>query len=305
MQVTSILISAIEWPMRIRALDQQRVDGLKSSMDELGLINPITVYSGEDGELVLAAGAHRLKAAQALGWESIDAVVMDGDDVDRQLAEIDENLCRFELSPAQRALHMSRRKELWTAKQAAAKDTSSTVDAADPEMGGSNCATHLDEDHVEGGQGMSTECDADGRQLSPRHQPGFAASTAALTGDSKADINRSVHRGEALGDTLLDIAGTSLDKGVELDALTKLPTEEREDLTKRAKNGEKVSARKALEAKSKTPEDQYKGLAKRAVSALEKCAGVMDENEFGSALRGVKVRGIVARLAEEIAKHVG
>ena len=40
-------------------------------------------------------------------------------------------------------------------------------------------------------------------------------------------IRRAAARGEALGDDLGAVTGTSLDKGVELDALAKLPKDER------------------------------------------------------------------------------
>jgi hypothetical protein len=56
----------------------------------------------------------------------------------------------------------------------------------------------------------------------PPQAKAFAAETAAITGESKSQINRHIARAEALGDDLLDrITGTSLDKGVELDALVK------------------------------------------------------------------------------------
>ena len=47
----------------------------------------------------------------------------------------------------------------------------------------------------------------------------FAAETAAVTGESKRRINEHLSRANALGDDLEAITGTSLDKGVELDAL--------------------------------------------------------------------------------------
>jgi hypothetical protein len=42
------------------------------------------------------------------------------------------------------------------------------------------------------------------------------------------------------------MTGTSLDKGEELDALAKLPATEQHELAERAKNGEKVSAKKII-----------------------------------------------------------
>ena len=45
----------------------------------------------------------------------------------------------------------------------------------------------------------------------------FAADTSRASGESKRDVNRHLARAEALGEDLDEIAGTSLDKGVELD----------------------------------------------------------------------------------------
>lgn len=55
----------------------------------------------------------------------------------------------------------------------------------------------------------------------------FTAATADATGKSERTIRQAASRGAALGDDLRAIAGTSLDKGVELDALAKMAPEER------------------------------------------------------------------------------
>ena len=47
----------------------------------------------------------------------------------------------------------------------------------------------------------------------------FAAETAQVSGQTKREINRHLSRANALGDDLEAVTGTSLDKGVELDAL--------------------------------------------------------------------------------------
>jgi len=49
----------------------------------------------------------------------------------------------------------------------------------------------------------------------------FVTATADATGKDERTIRRAAARGEALGDDLDQVAGTSLDKGVELDALAK------------------------------------------------------------------------------------
>jgi hypothetical protein len=55
-----------------------------------------------------------------------------------------------------------------------------------------------------------------------------------------------------LGDDLNNIVGTSLDKGVELDALVKMAPSARREIIRRAKAGEKVSAHGEVEPKTKS-----------------------------------------------------
>jgi len=60
---------------------------------------------------------------------------------------------------------------------------------------------------------------------------GFAASTAEATGMTKRSINQHIARADALGDeALAKVVNTSLDSGVELDALAKLDAPERAEL---------------------------------------------------------------------------
>ena len=76
-----------------------------------------------------------------------------------------------------------------------------------------------------GGPTRPTSLDTlpDGRKKGPQHHQSFAAATAEVTGQSKRDINRNLARAEAIGDDLLRLKGTCLDKGVELDALAHGP----------------------------------------------------------------------------------
>ena len=87
---------------------------------------------------------------------------------------------------------------------------------------------------------------ANHRRAPPRPSPKadrFSAATAAATGRSESGIQLDAHRGEVLGgETLAKIAGTSLDKGIELDALAKLSAKERQVLVDRAAAGEVVTA---------------------------------------------------------------
>lgn len=91
---------------RARGLDAAAVTRLAESMAQIGLQTPITVR--DDGEWpVLVAGLHRLKAAEQLGWEKIEAIYLEGDERDARLWEISENLHRADLSAVERAEHIT------------------------------------------------------------------------------------------------------------------------------------------------------------------------------------------------------
>jgi hypothetical protein len=169
----------------------------------------------------LVIGLHRLKAAMKLGWTQIRATAhgkMTNDEAD--LAEIDENLCRSELSPAERANHIGLRKAIYE------RQHPTTKHGAAPGAGR-------------------------GKKKSPKEPKlgSFGEATAKATGQSKTKIKRDAKRHKELGALLDKINGTCLDTGVEMDALAKLPEAEQEALVARAAAGEKVSAKAVLAAK--------------------------------------------------------
>ncbi|MEP6587171.1 MAG: ParB N-terminal domain-containing protein [Polaromonas sp.] len=229
--------------LHLKASDQPRplitaaVDKLALSMGEIGLIQPITVRATSvlAGILTpgfqIVAGHHRVAAARALGWTEIDAMVIDADDhLTAELIEIDENLCRSELTASQRSGHVKRRKVIWEALHPEPQRFESVFDAIGDLVGKQVAQVAPPVEVAKHGHAQ---------------EQGFAAETAAITGESKSQINRHVARADALGDDLPRVTGTSLDKGVELDALAKLPELERSALIDRAEAGEKVSARHA------------------------------------------------------------
>ena len=93
-----------------RAVDESKVRELAQSMNEVGLINPITVTRNR----TLITGAHRLAAAKLLGWTEIEATVSELEGLRAELAEIDENLMRNELHYIDRGQAFERRDELLT-----------------------------------------------------------------------------------------------------------------------------------------------------------------------------------------------
>lgn len=192
MKVESQFVDSIDVGDRLRAVDESKVSQLAESMKAIGLLNPVYVkYSEDASECFLVAGAHRLAAAKRLGWEFIDTVELAGGVLETQLAEIDENLCRSELTPTQEAEHLARRKEVWEAM----REVEQKPGQVDP---------------------VSSE------QKGGRGNKEFASSTAEVTGKSKETINRAIRRATEVCQEARDlIRGTALDTGSYLDRLAK------------------------------------------------------------------------------------
>ncbi len=222
----------------------EAVDKLANSIRDVGLIQPITVKQRTvlSGGLSvpgyqIVAGHHRVAACRALGWTEIDAIVIEaGEHLQAELIEIDENLCRSELTNSQRAKAVKRRKEIWEALHPVRQRFDSVFDALGT---------------VEGPMTDAEEREQVEPVIPPVAKHGhaqeksFAAATADASGMTKQAINRHLARAKALGDDLDKVTGTSLDKGVELDALKAMTPEQRAPLIERAQAGEKVSARAA------------------------------------------------------------
>jgi ParB family chromosome partitioning protein len=203
-------------------LVSRHVDKLAASIEEIGLLEPIIVCrrANKLPLIVLVAGHHRLEACRKLGRETITAIVEEEDspEIDRwrELAEIDENLLRRELTAAQRAKMIARRKKVYE-------------------------ETHPETKH--GGDRRSSSGQAGHLNKADR----FTADTARKNRKSERSIRRDAMRGEALGDDLDKIAGTSLDHGTELDALAKMTPEQRAPIVERAAAGEEISAVEQVE----------------------------------------------------------
>ena len=92
-----------------RTAAPEDVQKLSESIAEVGMMNPITVTADH----TLVAGLHRLEAARVLGWAEIECRVIDADDLHAELAEIDENYVRANLTPLESSKIMLRRKEIY------------------------------------------------------------------------------------------------------------------------------------------------------------------------------------------------
>ena len=103
-----------------RPIDAKKVAEIAASIQAVGLLNPICVrpcvrHKGTTPfeAFNIVAGHHRYDAVCSLKRETITCIVIELDDLHAELAEIDENLMRAELSPAQEASAIFRRKAIY------------------------------------------------------------------------------------------------------------------------------------------------------------------------------------------------
>lgn len=225
----ALRVDQIEMGHRLREVDPEKVAAIKASIEELGLRTPISVigsWKAGDGyyDVKLVAGAHRLEAMKQLGREYIAAIIRNEDDLDAELWEIDENLCRAELTPADRALFVFRRKEIYLMKH---PDTANGATGnGRPKLRQVGEAT-VDE---------------------PKR---FSAATAEATGQSERAIQRDAERGEKISEKALRmLRGTRHDKGVVLDRLKALREEEQEVYVRALFEADKAKEAEAHEIRS-------------------------------------------------------
>jgi ParB-like chromosome segregation protein Spo0J len=102
MEVERVWLDALVVGERQRQADPSKVSALAESMNTLGLQQPISVWFDEDDAMHLVAGLHRVRAAEKLGWEQIDAVTVTLDADAREMWEISENLHRADLTKEER-----------------------------------------------------------------------------------------------------------------------------------------------------------------------------------------------------------
>ena len=113
--VLTVRVEEIDANQRLRPVDPMRAAEIAASIKRNGLFHPIVVFKGgkAGNPYVLSAGAQRLAAVKLNGGETIEARVMTGTAAERELVEAEENLCREDLAPFDRALFVRRWKEKW------------------------------------------------------------------------------------------------------------------------------------------------------------------------------------------------
>ena len=151
-----IKISEIKINPGRREAEPKAIEELAKSIAAVGLMNPVTL----DQNNTLIAGLHRLEAAKLLGWTEIECTAMGMDDVQAELAEIDENIVRTRLNRQELCEQLLRRKEIYETL------------------------------HPETRHGMRNGQTAKNANLATLETKSFAEDTAEKTGMSKRAVSR-------------------------------------------------------------------------------------------------------------------
>ena len=210
-----IVLDKIKIP-KDRKCDERVVKQLMESIKKIGLLEPVILCRPARSMGVhLVAGRNRVEAFKRLKIKSIPARVEEGDTPEvqqwRELAEIDENLIRREMTSAQRAKLLTARKLVYEALNPETKD---------------------------GQQRSKARKDTRGRGT-----PTFAEDTAKKLGASERTVRQYTGAGRLGAQTLDKVTGTSLDNVHDLNALARMDEDEREEIIARAARGEDVTAR--------------------------------------------------------------
>ena len=197
---------------RARRLKPGVVTQIVDSIAQIGLRQPVTLTKDLGCKCRLIAGLHRIEAFKTLRRATIPSVILDGcSALEAEEIELRENLDRAELSPAEKTMHFARLKIISEEKY---KLTGASV-------------------------------------MVPRAEGATkskASNTAKILAQQTGRSAQSIERGSLWAASiprLSEIVGTSLDKGVEMEALAKLPPEQQDALIDRAVAGDAVSVKTA------------------------------------------------------------
>jgi ParB family chromosome partitioning protein len=220
----------------IRIIDRKRNAGdiiqLSASINEIGLLQPITVTS----DFRLIAGLHRLTACKYLGWKEIEVNVVDyNSEILSELAEIDENLIRNELTQFDKSIQTSRRKEIY--------------EILHPHTAQGKTTNRANQYTIKNEESPQIE------ELPRNKTESFVEQTAKATNQSRQNVERNSRRGKVLKPLENLIKGSRFeDNGKELDELVKIADD---------KKGEGIEVAKqvyliAIENKKYKISDAYK-----------------------------------------------
>lgn len=220
-------VSEITVGERRRALDAAKVEALADSIAKLGLLQPIVVtHAG-----ALVAGRHRLEACRKLGltWIDVNVVPEGTDALTVELAEIDENLVRNDLTALEQAEHLARRKVIY------------------------------EELYPETKHGGDRKSDgAKSKRQDDVLVPAFAQDAAAKTGKSERTIQRAVSVANAIPEPVRDAIRETptADKQSELLKLARMPEAEQQAVVEKIVAGEAKTVKDAVRAVGREETEQ-------------------------------------------------
>lgn len=261
-----------------RPLNDAALAGLEESIKQIGLINPLRVRKLDLGVgYEVIAGSHRFSACDAAGLREIPCIIVTDDDLHAELAMIDENLMRAELSPVDRAKQTARRKAIYEQLNPETKH-------------GGNLQ----------GAGVAN--------LSSPETPAFSTATANLTGQSERSVQRDAERGEKVFDEAANlIRGTKLDTGVYLDKLKKLTPSEQVYAAKRDLAWEKRRAKEDRPKGGVAGRYQQVDTKPNAVAETERffiLVGQIEAIRVEDLLNSGRLRAAVGQRASGLADHL-
>ena len=166
---------------------------LKDSIKNIGLLNPLVVNC--DYELI--AGGRRYATVKSMGWDEVPVTLLDPDDdvceLIEELAHIDENISRKNLTEMEEEKALLRRKKIYE---------------------------QLYPETRKGGDRKSDSFKTSKRGVDKKES--FTANTSKRTGKSKASVERAIRRAEMSSDDLNQARSENIVNTSSADSLVRL-----------------------------------------------------------------------------------
>jgi ParB-like chromosome segregation protein Spo0J len=97
-----------DWRIRKEVLKDKSFEELKESIKVNGELQSVEVQPLDGGKYEIVFGVRRYAAVQELGWKTIKAIVRSRGDLERQMAEVAENVHRLPYNSKQMALAIAK-----------------------------------------------------------------------------------------------------------------------------------------------------------------------------------------------------